>query len=71
MQNFLQVYEHNGEAPLHMEDLQKMLRVRAISDLAECFKSSGIGKNFGNKLQQYTKKDFLSYSKLTYKEIIL
>ena len=42
MQRFLQVYEHDGEAPLHPEDLPEMLRVRAIPDLAGCFVSSGI-----------------------------
>ncbi len=71
LQRSLQVYEHDGVAPLHPEDLPEMLRVRAIPDPAGWFVSSGIEKGFGDWLKQYIKKNYLSYSKLTYKEIML
>jgi len=48
-----------------------MLRIQAISGSADCFASSGIEKNYGSKLQHFTKEIRLSYSKLTYKEIML
>jgi len=65
--------EHDGEAPLHLEDLQKMLRVRAISVLAGCFVSSCIEKVLvaGYSIIPRIIHNRLSYSKLTYKEIIL
>jgi len=43
---FLQVYEHDGKASLHPEDLPEMFQVRAIPDPAGCFVSSGFEKRF-------------------------